>query len=62
MENIIVIAIVLIIVGLASYYIYKAKKSGQKCIGCPYSRECGSNKNSNSCSGCNGCCSDCENK
>ncbi len=62
MENIIVIAIVVIIVALAAFYIYKAKKSGQKCIGCPYSRECGSNKNANSCSGCSGCCSNCENK
>lgn len=44
MENIIIIAVVIIIVGLASLYIYKAKKSGQKCIGCPYSKSCGSGK------------------
>ena len=62
MENIIVIAIVVIIVGLAAFYIYKAKKNGQKCIGCPYSSGCVSNKNANSCSGCNGCSSNCENK
>ncbi|MBE6855812.1 MAG: FeoB-associated Cys-rich membrane protein [Ruminococcus sp.] len=44
MENVIIIAVVIIIVGLASLYIYKAKKSGQKCIGCPYSKSCSSGK------------------
>ena len=33
-----------IIVGFAVFkaarYIYKAKKKGQKCIGCPYSKNC----------------------
>ncbi len=42
MEDIIVIAIIVIIVGLASLYVYKSKKSGQKCIGCPYSSSCNS--------------------
>ncbi len=42
MENIIIIAALIIILGLASLYIYKAKKSGQKCIGCPYSKSCSS--------------------
>ena len=41
LENIIIIAVVVLIVGGASAYIYKAKKRGQKCIGCPYSGECG---------------------
>ncbi len=40
MENIIIIAVVLIIVGLAALYIYKVKKRGQKCIGCPYGKTC----------------------
>ena len=38
-EIIAVIAIVLVI-GIAVAYIIKAKKSGQKCIGCPYSKQC----------------------
>lgn len=38
-EMIAVIAIVLI-VGGAVAYIIKAKKNGQKCIGCPYSKQC----------------------
>ncbi|MBQ7101070.1 MAG: FeoB-associated Cys-rich membrane protein [Clostridia bacterium] len=40
MENYIIIAVVLLIVALAGIYIYKAKKSGKKCIGCPYSDSC----------------------
>ena len=38
--DIIVIAILGAIVGGAVGYIIKAKKSGQKCIGCPYSKTC----------------------
>ena len=34
------IAVLLVIVGLASYAIYKSKKGGKKCIGCPYSGNC----------------------
>lgn len=41
MENYIIIGILILIVGLASFYIYKAKKSGKKCIGCPDSGRCG---------------------
>ena len=42
MENLIVIAILVLILGGALTYIYKSKKRGHKCIGCPYSKECGS--------------------
>ena len=61
MENIIIILVVLIIVGLAGFYVYKAKKSGQKCIGCPQSKVCNSNtKSAHSCSGnCSGCGGSC---
>ena len=41
MENIIIIGAVLIIVALAAYYVYKEKKAGKKCIGCPYCSTCG---------------------
>ncbi|MBE7013653.1 MAG: FeoB-associated Cys-rich membrane protein [Ruminococcaceae bacterium] len=40
MENLIVILILVCIVGLALRYIYKSKKQGAKCIGCPYAKEC----------------------
>jgi len=44
MKNLIIIFILLIIVGLASGYIIKAKKRGAKCIGCPYANSCGAKK------------------
>ena len=38
--DIIVALILAAVIGGAIFYIVKAKKSGQKCIGCPYSKEC----------------------
>ena len=35
MKDIILVAVLLAILGLAVWYIIKAKKSGKKCIGCP---------------------------
>jgi len=35
MENFIVAGVLLLIVGLSTMYIVKAKKRGVKCIGCP---------------------------
>ncbi len=40
MENYILIAILVLIIGSAIFYIAKAKKRGEKCIGCPYAKEC----------------------
>ena len=40
MENFILIAILALILGGAAWYIYKAKKSGKKCIGCPDNGAC----------------------
>ncbi|MCQ2554826.1 MAG: FeoB-associated Cys-rich membrane protein [Clostridia bacterium] len=37
MENFIITAVIILIVGSACMYIYKAKKKGKKCIGCPES-------------------------
>ena len=50
MENLILILVIGAIVGLAAGYVYKAKKRGAKCIGCPDARHC-----SGSCGGCPGC-------
>lgn len=47
MENIIAIIVILLIIGLAVFYIIRAKKQGQKCIGCPLSKTCSSNKKCN---------------
>lgn len=52
----IILGIIAVIVGGAAFYIYKAKKSGKKCIGCPDSGSCSGN-----CSGC-GCSCGCGDK
>ena len=54
-EDIIIIAVLVVVLGLAAWYVYKAKKSGKKCIGCPDSGSCGGN-----CSCCCGCGGDAE--
>ncbi len=43
MENFIIIAVLLIIIGAVIFYIVKSKKRGDKCIGCPYAKQCGGN-------------------
>lgn len=40
MENVIIVAVILVIVGLAASYVIKAKKDGRKCIGCPSGCNC----------------------
>ncbi len=40
MKDLIVILILLVIIGSAAFYIIKRKKAGEKCIGCPYAKEC----------------------
>jgi len=42
MQDLMIALVVLLIVALAAWYIIRAKKQGQKCIGCPYAKECGS--------------------
>lgn len=49
MDNVILILVLAAILGLAVWYLIRAKKKGQKCIGCP----------SGSC-GCEGGCSSCQ--
>lgn len=56
MESIIVAVVLVVILALAIGYIYKAKKSGKKCIGCPDSGSCSGNSCGCGC-GC-GCQSD----
>ena len=46
MTNIILVAVLLLIVGSAVMYLYRAKKRGEHCIGCPYAKQCG-NKSCN---------------
>lgn len=46
MGNLIIIVILVVLVGLAIFYIWKEKKKGARCIGCPSAgccrkKECG---------------------
>ena len=45
-----IVGVLLVIVGLAAFAIYRSKKSGKKCIGCPDSASC-----SGQCGSCSGC-------
>lgn len=52
MDNIIIIAILVVVLGIAALYVYRAKKKGKKCIGCPDGGSCSESK----CGGCScGC-------
>ena len=41
MNNLILIAILVAVIGAAAVYVYRAKKRGVKCIGCPNAGKCG---------------------
>lgn len=59
MTNLIVFLIIAVAVGGAGFYIYKAKKRGVKCIGCPSGAICGKQGGhacSGGCSSCGGGC------
>ena len=47
MKNIVVALLLVVIIAGIIYYLVRAKKRGDKCIGCPYAKECGK---SNDCS------------
>lgn len=54
--DIIILAVVAAVVGLVSWYLYRARKKGVKCIGCPEGVKCGER-----CQGCSGnCCGSAE--
>ena len=36
-----ILGVILAAVGLSVFFICRAKKRGQKCIGCPHSKTCG---------------------
>ncbi len=40
MINFLIILILFAVTGGAGYYVYRAKKQGRKCIGCPYAGSC----------------------
>lgn len=41
MENYIIVFVIVAIVAAIVFYLYRAKKRGEKCIGCPYAKQCG---------------------
>lgn len=43
LTNILAIAAIVLIVGCAVGYLVRAKRRGEKCIGCPYAKQCGGN-------------------
>ena len=47
-----ILAVIAAVLFLAVWYIYRAKKGGKKCIGCPDSGSCSGSCNGN----CAGCC------
>ena len=49
--DLIVLLVLVVVVGLVSWYLYRAKKKGIKCIGCPDGVKCAGR-----CDGCSGNC------
>ncbi|MBQ6949937.1 MAG: FeoB-associated Cys-rich membrane protein [Clostridia bacterium] len=52
MADFVIIAVLVVILGIAGGYLIKAKRNGQKCIGCPYSKTCSAGKGGSSCCNC----------
>ena len=48
----IILAVIVLVLGLAIWSVCKAKKSGKKCMGCPDSCACTAGNCGGSCSGC----------
>ncbi len=40
MVDLIIIIVLLCIIGSIIFYLYKAKKRSETCIGCPYAKKC----------------------
>ena len=40
MENYIIVVVLVLILGAALIYLIRAKRRGQKCVGCPYAKQC----------------------
>lgn len=51
MSNLIIILVLAVILGAAAGYIYKAKKTGVKCIGCPNGASCSGSCGGGNCPG-----------
>lgn len=40
-ENIIIVAILVVIIASIVFYLVKEKKRGVTCVGCPHAKQCG---------------------
>ncbi len=47
MTDLLICIALILILGGAGYYIYREKRSGKKCIGCPYADSCHSQNDCN---------------
>ena len=55
--DILIIAVIVVILGSAIFFLHRAKKKGIKCVGCPDSSTCSGN-----CGNCSGSCANCTGK
>lgn len=62
MGDYIVLAILIVVIAAIIIYLYRAKKNGQACIGCPASKQCAENKKTSCCSNCSACGMNCPSK
>ena len=53
--DLIVIAVVAAILGLAVWFVVRSRKKGIQCVGCPDAKTCASRGCSGKCGGCGGC-------
>ncbi len=44
MKDVWIVVLLVVIVGLAAWYVYRQKKRGNGCIGCPHSGQCPSKR------------------
>ena len=50
--DLVILAVIVVILGLAALCICRARKSGKKCIGCPDNCACSGGNCSGGCTGC----------
>lgn len=41
MENIVIILILALVIAGIVFYLIRGKRKGEKCVGCPYAKQCG---------------------
>ncbi|MBE6656496.1 MAG: FeoB-associated Cys-rich membrane protein [Ruminococcaceae bacterium] len=41
MVDFVVVGVLLLVLGAAAFYLIRAKKRGQRCVGCPCAKSCG---------------------